>query len=157
MNRRQLAERTDILECAWHKRQEEGGEEEDEDHQKPIVDQAQLDAEADAEDARMRARRVKTFSTSDGWATRERAPNEFEHISRWRALTVYLTWVVLIMFAYVREFLRNWGIETSHIKVELDKQKQFTPLFDDFAAVYQRNCYVNLLDRYTDDGGWTFK
>ncbi|CAJ0957003.1 unnamed protein product, partial [Mesorhabditis belari] len=171
---RQLTERTDILECAWHKRQQEDGGHSEDEETKHRDGHARGDLEEE-EYLAPPAPRVKTFSIGDDWKTRERSPNEFEHISRWRALTVYLSWVTLIMFAYVREFLRNWGLETSHIKIELGKQKHFVPLFNDFEAVYQRNCYVrvrdvferpigstpgakvSLLDRYTEDGGWTFK
>ncbi|VDP07736.1 unnamed protein product, partial [Heligmosomoides polygyrus] len=105
----------------------------------------------------------------------KRSPNEFEHLNRLSKLSVYFSWIVLLVFAYVRETLRKWGLENDKASKELAKQKDFVPLFSDFESVYSRNCYmrvrdvferpigsvpgatVNLVDRTTDDYNWTFK
>ncbi|KAK6048252.1 hypothetical protein COOONC_14242 [Cooperia oncophora] len=85
------------------------------------------------------------------------------------------SWIVLLVFAYIRETLRKWGLEHDKAHKELPKQKDFVPLFADFESVYARNCYmrvrdvferpigsvpgatVNLVDRTTDDYNWTYK
>ncbi|CAJ0933666.1 unnamed protein product, partial [Mesorhabditis belari] len=117
----------------------------------------------------------KAYTNGYNWKTRERSPNEFEKVSRLRALTVFISWFTLIVFAYLRRSLRQWGFEKNHLEVELEKQKDFVPLFSNFDSLYQRDMYVrvrdaferpiastpgatvNLLDRYTDDGYWSFK
>ncbi|CAJ0934618.1 unnamed protein product, partial [Mesorhabditis belari] len=155
---RQLMERTDILECAWNKQEQENGDNEDE--EEGSINKGKNESNANIETDQK---------------TRERSPNEFEKISYWRVLSVYVCWVILFLFGYFREFLRNFGLEKSYAEAELEKQKHFPPLFNDIESVYKRNCYmrvrdvferpiastpgakVNLLDRYTEDHNWSFK
>uniref|UniRef100_A0A9J2PP96 serine C-palmitoyltransferase n=1 Tax=Ascaris lumbricoides TaxID=6252 RepID=A0A9J2PP96_ASCLU len=104
-----------------------------------------------------------------------RYPNEFEKTNRFIAWCVYFSWMILLIFAYIREFLRKHGLEKNLAAVELPKQTSFVPLFSEFEAIYARNCYmrvrdvferpigsvpgatVKLIDRYTSDYCWTFK
>ncbi|VDO21373.1 unnamed protein product [Haemonchus placei] len=96
-------------------------------------------------------------------------------LGRLSKLSVYFSWIVLLIFAYIRETLRNWGLEHDKASKELTKQKDFVPLFTDFEFVYSRNCYrrvrdvfdrpigsvpgatVDLIDRTSDDYNWTFR
>ncbi|WKY10852.1 hypothetical protein Q1695_002868 [Nippostrongylus brasiliensis] len=159
---RQLQERTDILECAWHKRQDEAEADEQSDDNE-VSDKPLHDSKDFGE---------KTDIYGD---ISSRAPNEFEHISRFSKFSVYISWIVLLIFAYIRETLRKWGLENDKASKELEKQKDFVPLFSDFESVYSRNCYmrvrdvferpigsvpgatVNLVDRISDDYNWTYK
>ena len=53
----------------------------------------------------------------------QRCPNEFEHCNKLLQLSVYFAWFVLLVMAYVREFLRKYGFEKNKAAVELEKQK----------------------------------
>ncbi|KAL3986152.1 Serine palmitoyltransferase 2 domain protein [Acanthocheilonema viteae] len=101
--------------------------------------------------------------------------NEFEQKSFITSLSVYFCWTVLMIFAFFRELLRNHGIEKNFAAVERPEQKDFVPLFSEFEAIYERNCYmrvrdvferpissvpgatVKLLDRSSEDYNWTYK
>uniref|UniRef100_A0AC34QNL9 Aminotransferase class I/classII domain-containing protein n=3 Tax=Panagrolaimus sp. JU765 TaxID=591449 RepID=A0AC34QNL9_9BILA len=105
----------------------------------------------------------------------ERSPNEFEECNKLLRLSVYFAWFVLLVMAYIREFLRRSGFEKNKAAAELEKQKHFVPLFSSFEAIYARNCYirvrdvferpigsvpgatVKLIDRITNDYCWTFQ
>ncbi|VDK80566.1 unnamed protein product [Litomosoides sigmodontis] len=91
------------------------------------------------------------------------------------SLSVYFCWTVLMIFAFFRELLRRHSIEKNFAAVERPEQKDFVPLFSEFEAIYERNCYmrvrdvferpitsvpgatVNLLDRSSEDYNWTYK
>ncbi|KAI6189860.1 Aminotran-1-2 domain-containing protein [Aphelenchoides bicaudatus] len=101
--------------------------------------------------------------------------NEFEKCNRFVSFSVYMTWVILMVMAYFREFLRKYGFEKNLAAVERKEQWSFPPLYSSFESIYARNCYnrvrdvferpicsvpgakVTLLDRETDDYGWTFR
>ncbi|PIO64960.1 hypothetical protein TELCIR_13392, partial [Teladorsagia circumcincta] len=44
-------------------------------------------------------------------------------LSRFSKLSVYFSWIVLIIFAYIREALRRWGLENDKASKELARQK----------------------------------
>ncbi|KAI6186643.1 Serine palmitoyltransferase 2 [Aphelenchoides besseyi] len=106
---------------------------------------------------------------------RVRYKNEFEKCNRFISFSVYTTWLILMVMAYFREFLRKYGFEKNLAAVEREEQRSFPPLYSSFESVYARNCYnrvrdvferpissvpgakVKLLDRKTDDYGWTFR
>ncbi|KAF7635658.1 Aminotran_1_2 domain-containing protein [Meloidogyne graminicola] len=91
------------------------------------------------------------------------------------SFSVYFTWFILTVFAYIREFLRYYGFEQNKAACERLEMRDFAPLFNSFEAVYARNCYmrvrdvferpicgvpggtVKLLDRETDDFCWNFR
>ncbi|PAV78304.1 hypothetical protein WR25_19801 isoform G [Diploscapter pachys] len=168
----QLVERTDILECAWHRRQEE-------------ADDAELQAALESEEEQERKVALGTGSASASQAdlgekidiygnVSKRAPNDFEHISTFTLLSVYFSWMMLLLFAYLREILKRIGIEDDKSNKERPELKNFTPLFSDFESLYQRNCYirvrdvferpiasvpgatVDIIDRISYDGNWTY-
>ncbi|KAI1723289.1 aminotransferase class I and II domain-containing protein [Ditylenchus destructor] len=74
------------------------------------------------------------------------APNEFERCNRLVSFSVYMTWFILMVHAYVREFLRYYGFEENKAAVERQEQRDFAPLFSSFESVYARNCYKRVLD-----------
>ncbi|ETN69145.1 aminotransferase, class I/II [Necator americanus] len=164
---RQLQERTDILECAWQNGKDESDEQSDDaDLTKKIAIQPKEKSKSEPEDS----------GDKDIYGdVTKRAPNEFEHLGRFSKLSVYFSWIVLLVFAYIRETMRKWGLENDKAHKELPKQFDFVPLFSDFESVYSRNCYVrvrdvferpigsvpgatvNLIDRTSDDCNWTYK
>ncbi|CAJ0590635.1 unnamed protein product [Cylicocyclus nassatus] len=105
----------------------------------------------------------------------ERPDNEFEQKSRLFKFSVYISWMIFLFFAYIRETTRKWGFETDKAHKERKEQREFPPLFSDFDSIYARNCYmrvrdvferpigsvpgatVNLIDRTSDDYNWTYK
>ncbi|KHJ84172.1 hypothetical protein OESDEN_16118, partial [Oesophagostomum dentatum] len=105
----------------------------------------------------------------------QRSPNEFEEKSRLFKFAVYFCWITLIIFAYIREAMRKWGLEKDKASKERREQMDFVPLFSDFESLYTRNCYmrvrdvferpigsvpgatVNIIDRTSDDFNWTYK
>ncbi|MFH4976311.1 hypothetical protein AB6A40_003020 [Gnathostoma spinigerum] len=119
--------------------------------------------------------KIKQYDVEQQTERITRYPNEFEKTNLLTAICCYITWTILFMFAYLREFLRKHGIEKNLAAVETPRQADFVPLFNEMEAIYSRNCYkrvldvferpigsvpgatVKLLDRYTDDYCWTFK
>ncbi|GMT12122.1 hypothetical protein PFISCL1PPCAC_3419, partial [Pristionchus fissidentatus] len=114
-------------------------------------------------------------ASADFNGNRKRSPNEFEPASWITKHSVYLAWLVLLIFANIREFMRRVGLESNKkVPLELPSQRHFPQLYSDFESTYTRNCYmrvrdvferiigscpgakVNLLDRYSNDYNWTF-
>ncbi|KAL1241838.1 Serine palmitoyltransferase [Trichinella spiralis] len=91
------------------------------------------------------------------------------------AIMAYFTYGFLVFTGYVQDFLRWLGIELHKNFQESPKMKDFVPLYSDFEALYTRCVYIRirdswnrpicsvpgaeitLLDRVTDDNGWTFR
>lgn len=104
----------------------------------------------------------------------QKVPNEFEKCNWFVSFSVYMTWFILMIEAYFREFLRNCGLEANKSALERPEQKDFTPLYTSFEPIYARNCYmrvrdvferpiggvpggtVDLVDRETHDRCWNF-
>uniref|UniRef100_A0A915DJB7 serine C-palmitoyltransferase n=1 Tax=Ditylenchus dipsaci TaxID=166011 RepID=A0A915DJB7_9BILA len=98
------------------------------------------------------------------------APNEFERCNKIVSFSVYMTWIILMVHAYLREFLRYYGFEQNKSAVERPEQRSFAPLFSSFESVYAQGprrferpiggapgATVKVLDRTTDDYCWSFK
>ncbi|KAH7730386.1 Protein SPTL-2 a [Aphelenchoides avenae] len=158
---RHLLEHTDILEMAYGKELKD------------------LDNNHNAYDAKLIARENtanKASAQNDiDESDKAHAPNEFERCHPLISWTVYMAWMILMIMASFREFLRKYGIEKNKAAVERPEQRSFAPLYSSFEALYSRNCYnrvrdvferpiggvpggtVKLLDRVTPDYGWTFK
>ncbi|KAL7077970.1 hypothetical protein ACQ4LE_002998 [Meloidogyne hapla] len=101
--------------------------------------------------------------------------DEYEKCNFLVSFSVYFTWFILTVFAYIREFLRYYGFEQNKAACERLEMREFAPLFNSFEAIYARNCYmrvrdvferpicgvpggtVKLLDRETDDFCWNFR
>ncbi|XP_058535680.1 serine palmitoyltransferase 3 [Ochotona princeps] len=87
----------------------------------------------------------------------------------------YMGYGIGTLFGYLRDFLRNWGIEKCNAAVEREEQKDFVPLYQDFQNFYTRNLYMrirdnwnrpvcsapgphfDMMERVSDDYNWTFR
>ncbi|XP_075720646.1 serine palmitoyltransferase 3-like isoform X2 [Rhinoderma darwinii] len=87
----------------------------------------------------------------------------------------YLGYGILILFGYLRDFMRRWGLEQCHMAEEKEEQTDFVPLYQDFENFYTRNIYMrirdcfnrpicsvpgpqfDLMERVTDDYNWTYR
>ncbi|XP_028739423.1 serine palmitoyltransferase 3 [Peromyscus leucopus] len=87
----------------------------------------------------------------------------------------YMGYGIGTLFGYLRDFMRNWGIEKCNAAVEREEQKDFVPLYQDFENFYKRNLYMRIRDSWTqtvcsapgpyldikekvsDDYNWTFR
>ncbi|XP_018410231.1 PREDICTED: serine palmitoyltransferase 3-like [Nanorana parkeri] len=87
----------------------------------------------------------------------------------------YLGYGILILFGYLRDFMRTWRLEKCHMAEERKEQKDFVPLYQDFENFYTRNIYMrlrdafnrpicsvpgaefDLMERLTDDYNWTYR
>lgn len=114
-------------------------------------------------------------SLNENFWIHKNASNEFERCNKLISFSVYLTWIILMIHAYIREFLRYYGFEKNKAAVERPEQIDFAPLFSSFESVYARNCYkrvldvferpicgvpgatVKLVDRSTNDYCWSFQ
>ncbi|XP_073484362.1 serine palmitoyltransferase 3-like isoform X1 [Aquarana catesbeiana] len=99
----------------------------------------------------------------------------FEDAPMYILVFTYICYGILILFGYLRDFMRAWGLEKCHMADEREEQKDFVPLYQDFENFYTRNIYRRLLDaferpvssvpgaefdlleRVTDDYNWTFR
>uniref|UniRef100_A0A915IY55 Aminotransferase class I/classII domain-containing protein n=1 Tax=Romanomermis culicivorax TaxID=13658 RepID=A0A915IY55_ROMCU len=88
---------------------------------------------------------------------------------------VFIQYGILLLFAYLRDFIRSIGLEKNRNAQELSKMHDFVPLYSDFEALYTRNIYMRLRDCFnrpisstpgremsimdwrTPDYGWTFQ
>lgn len=64
------------------------------------------------------------------------------------AVITYIAYAVLIVFGYLRDFLRNIGFEAVKKAKENPKLKDFVPLYADFEAFFTRNLYRRISDCY---------
>ncbi|KAM6973458.1 serine palmitoyltransferase 2 [Aplochiton taeniatus] len=98
----------------------------------------------------------------------------FEETPMLVAVLTYMGYLILTVFGYLRDFLRDWKIERCHIAREREEQRDFVPLYQDFENFYTRNLYmrirdswnrpicsvpgakVNLVERVSRDYNWTF-
>lgn len=104
----------------------------------------------------------------------EFAEEHFEEPSLFVATVTYLGYAVLIIFGYLRDFLRHWGLEKAHSAIDRGHEG-FVPLYQSFESFYTRNLYtrirdcwnrpicsvpgahVFLMNRATNDYGWNFR
>ncbi|XP_047627629.1 serine palmitoyltransferase 3 [Phacochoerus africanus] len=99
----------------------------------------------------------------------------FEEAPLHAMVFTYLGYGIATLFGYLRDFLRNWGIEKCNAAVEREEQKDFVPLYQNFENFYTRNLYMRIRDnwnrpicsnpgalfdvmeRVSDDYNWTFR
>uniref|UniRef100_A0A914Y9B1 serine C-palmitoyltransferase n=1 Tax=Panagrolaimus superbus TaxID=310955 RepID=A0A914Y9B1_9BILA len=174
-----LVERTDILECAYSK------EPEDEQSRDRTESSSSCDEEISKKELSVTESVEINHKNDINGNVAERSPNEFEHISKYLRLSVYFSWFTLILFAYIRAFLKRMGFEKNKASTELEKQNplllfkiwytDFVPLYSSFEAIYAQHCYirvrdvferpigscpgatVKLIDRVTNDFCWSFQ
>ncbi|XP_027050120.1 serine palmitoyltransferase 2-like [Pocillopora damicornis] len=116
---------------------------------------------------------------SNGFASHRRELNteleeDLEETPLFIAVMTYLSYFFLIIFGYMRDFMRKYGLEKSKSVKETGNQG-FVPLYSDFESFYTRNLYtrvrdcfnrpicsvpggeVALVDRESEDWNWTFR
>lgn len=89
-------------------------------------------------------------------------------------LLCYFSYVVLIAFGYLRDFLRKTGLEKNQSAVEANREA-YVPLYQSFESFYTRNIYrricdawnmpicsvpgalIRIIDRVSDDYNWNFR
>ncbi|XP_073528317.1 serine palmitoyltransferase 3-like isoform X1 [Phyllobates terribilis] len=99
----------------------------------------------------------------------------FEEAPLYIPVLTYLGYGILILFGYLRDFMRRWGLEQCHMAEEREEQRDFVPLYQDFENFYTRNIYMrlrdafnrpicsvpgpqfHLMERVTDDYNWTYR
>ncbi|XP_063774613.1 serine palmitoyltransferase 3-like [Pseudophryne corroboree] len=99
----------------------------------------------------------------------------FEEAPLYIPILTYLGYGILILFGYLRDFLRACRLEKCHMAEERKEQKDFVPLYQDFEHFYKRNIYMrlrdsfnrpicsvpgpqfDLMERVTDDYNWTYR
>ncbi|XP_008058343.1 serine palmitoyltransferase 3 [Carlito syrichta] len=105
----------------------------------------------------------------------KRIVESFEEAPLHVMVFTYMGYGIGTLFGYLRDFLRNWGIEKCNAAVERDEQKDFVPLYQDFENFYKRNLYMrirdnwnrpicsapgprfDMMERVSDDYNWTFR
>nr|XP_058969758.1 serine palmitoyltransferase 2-like [Pocillopora verrucosa] len=116
---------------------------------------------------------------SNGFASHRRELNteleeDLEEPPLFIAVMTYLAYFFFIIFGYMRDFMRKYGLEKSKFVKETGNQG-FVPLYSDFESFYTRNLYtrardclnrpicsvpggeVVLVDRESEDWNWTFR
>lgn len=112
--------------------------------------------------------RLKIKSTPDNRFNRYEEPPY--HI----AFLCYVSYAVLIIFGYLRDFMRKTGLEKNLSAVERDREG-YTSLYKSFESFYTRNIYrrirdawnrpiasvpgaeIDVVDRHSSDENWTFE
>jgi len=108
-----------------------------------------------------------------------KAPQEIEdHFEKpplWALAVMYCNYMSLYIFGYLADFCRKYNIGTKKkMAQDLNRNKGFPPLHDEFASFFTRNVYMRLRDRFnspiqsvpgdtfelkerkSDDQNWTF-
>ncbi|KAM9466092.1 serine palmitoyltransferase 2 [Clarias gariepinus] len=72
----------------------------------------------------------------------------FEETPMMVAVLTYMSYGILTIFGYLRDFLRQWKIEKCHIARDKEEQRDFVPLYQDFENFYTRNLYMRIRDNW---------
>ncbi|CAG2100234.1 unnamed protein product [Medioppia subpectinata] len=119
---------------------------------------------------------IKTNRQTNGQTVKQpiRKCNGKEVPPLYLELLCYLSYAVLILFGYLRDFLRRLGLEKTRSAVEVNREG-YVPLYQSFESFFTRNIYrrvcdgcnrpitcvpgavIDVMDRLTDDYNWTFK
>ncbi|XP_055944100.1 serine palmitoyltransferase 2-like [Argiope bruennichi] len=70
---------------------------------------------------------------------------EFEETPYLIVLTIYLCYAVLMVFGYLRDFMRKSGLEKNFMAKELNREG-YVPLYHSFESFYTRNVYIRIRD-----------
>ncbi|CAB3990154.1 serine palmitoyltransferase 2-like, partial [Paramuricea clavata] len=99
---------------------------------------------------------------------------EFEATPLWIAVLTYMSYAILILFGYMRDLMRFYGLEKSRAYKERGNEG-FVPLYASFESFYTRNLYrrsmdcfnrpicslpgaeIDLMERLSDDNNWTYR
>ncbi|KAM3930741.1 serine palmitoyltransferase 3-like [Leptodactylus fuscus] len=117
----------------------------------------------------------KQNGSANGTLYKREYKESFEEAPLYIPVLTYLGYGILILFGYLRDFMRRWGLEKCHIAEEREEQRDFVPLYQDFENFYTRNIYMrirdnfnrpicsvpgplfDLMERMTDDYNWTYR
>ncbi|XP_028395869.1 LOW QUALITY PROTEIN: serine palmitoyltransferase 2-like [Dendronephthya gigantea] len=99
---------------------------------------------------------------------------DFEQTPIWIAVMTYIAYAILILFGYLRDFMRYYGLEKSRAFKEIGN-KGFVPLYASFESFYTRNLYrrirdcwnrpicsspgaeIDIMERSSTDNNWSFR
>ncbi|CAL1268714.1 unnamed protein product [Larinioides sclopetarius] len=70
---------------------------------------------------------------------------EFEEAPYLIVLTIYLCYAVLMVFGYLRDFMRKSGLEKNFMAKEANREG-YVPLYQSFESFYTRNVYIRIRD-----------
>ncbi|GFV42967.1 serine palmitoyltransferase 2 [Trichonephila clavipes] len=70
---------------------------------------------------------------------------EFEETPYVIVLTTYLCYAVLMVFGYLRDFMRRSGLEKNFMAKEKNREG-YVPLYQSFESFYTRNVYIRIRD-----------
>ncbi|CAF1037099.1 unnamed protein product [Adineta ricciae] len=100
---------------------------------------------------------------------------EFEETPLYAAILTYLSYAILCLFGWLRDFLRNSNIEKKRGAVDPNATLGFVPLYQSYESFYTRNMYTRVRDifnrpiasvpgaqfelteRVSDDYNWTYR
>lgn len=120
-------------------------------------------------------KRPTVHSQANGVPYKKPFCESYEQAPLYIAVFTYMGYGIVTLFGYLRDFMRNWGLEKCCAAVERLEQKDFVPLYQDFENFYTRNLYrrvsdnwnrpicslpgpeFDLMERVTDDYNWTFR
>ncbi|XP_078580214.1 serine palmitoyltransferase 2-like [Branchiostoma floridae x Branchiostoma japonicum] len=104
-----------------------------------------------------------------------KSPQDYESAPFLAACWTYISLAILIMFGYLRDFLRRIGLDKNRSATERNKMKGFVPLYTSFEGFFSRNIFkraihaagkpicgpptveVDVLERTSDDENWHFR
>ncbi|XP_069811368.1 serine palmitoyltransferase 3-like [Dendropsophus ebraccatus] len=122
-----------------------------------------------------RAHQLKQNGAANGGLYKREYKEAYEEAPLYIPVLTYLGYGILILFGYLRDFMRKWGLEKCHMAKEREEQKDFVPLYQDFENFYKRNIYMRIRDtfcrpvcsvpgslfdlkeRVSDDFNWTYR
>ncbi|KAF6017867.1 SPTLC2 [Bugula neritina] len=114
------------------------------------------------------------FSKHHATPSKPKTLEEFEETPLILAIFTYIGYGLLVLFGYLRDLTRRYGLETTLQSQETPKNHGFVPLYQSFESFYTRNIYrrirdcwnrpicsvpgakTTLVNRTSDDFGWTF-
>lgn len=100
---------------------------------------------------------------------------EFEETPLYAAILTYLSYTILCLFGWLRDFLRQSKVEKKRGAVDPNASLGFVPLYQSYESFYTRNMYTRvrdifnrpiasvpgaqfeLVERVSDDYNWTYR
>ncbi|CAF1459312.1 unnamed protein product [Rotaria magnacalcarata] len=100
---------------------------------------------------------------------------EFEETPLYAAVLTYISYAILCLFGWLRDFLRQSNIETKRGAIDPNASLGFVPLYQSYESFYTRNMYTRVRDifnrpiasvpgpqfelteRLSDDYNWTYR
>ncbi|CAF1275230.1 unnamed protein product [Rotaria magnacalcarata] len=116
--------------------------------------------------------KTETENNSDDGGLQD---EEFEETPLYAAILTYLSYAILCLFGWLRDFLRQSNIEKKRGAVDPNAALGFVPLYQSYESFYTRNMYtrvrdifnrpiasvpgahVEVVERVSDDYNWTHR